>query len=534
MRALKLIVRTLSPVLATQAQSDEPNSSTSLGFIPGSMIRGALVERYRGEKSAENPQFRRLFLDGSVRFLNAYPAHGTDDARSLPRPLSWLAEKDKADDPAEPFYDFAVREKRFTGPAKSPPGDFFWRDGSSVQLRSVNRAIIVHNASDERNVRRKGTSQVFRYEAIASDERLTSFIISEDASLLEALKPLAGGQFSIGGSHTAGYGWVEVSIADDRIIEDWRESAEDESEYDDDSISDERITLVEAGRCTLTCLSDIALPPGVSNVNDWLASLVSAEPRASYYRLRIVGGFNRVWGLPLPQSWAIQAGSVFVFDQSHKSKLIERVNHGIGDRLVEGFGRVAVNLNALSELDRETWPERIRARGLRSETEADEPKLSAESRELARRMSQRVWIVEVERRLARRISELAGTLASTKFRNLPSPAQLSQARLAARRAWLAGDLDPIRQYVRDVRKSRPRQQEWDNARIGDSRLLDWIEQQTSGAASWRAEAGFAVAGQTPAWTDEDQCRMAARLVEGVMRRAVKVAKAQRDGERRQQ
>jgi CRISPR-associated protein Csx10 len=59
----------------------------------------------------------------------------------------------------------------------------------------------------------------------------------------------------------------------------------------------------------------------------------------------IVGGFNRKWGLPLPQTPALKAGSVFVFrkadvDLKQLQKLEEQ---GIGERRIEGFGRIVFN-----------------------------------------------------------------------------------------------------------------------------------------------------------------------------------------------
>jgi CRISPR-associated protein Csx10 len=60
------------PVLANSL-GGEPNSARSLFYIPGGLVRGAAINAYPGDKDAADDTFRRLFLDGRTRYLNAYP-----------------------------------------------------------------------------------------------------------------------------------------------------------------------------------------------------------------------------------------------------------------------------------------------------------------------------------------------------------------------------------------------------------------------------------------------------------------------------
>jgi CRISPR-associated protein Csx10 len=69
----------------------------------------------------------------------------------------------------------------------------------------------------------------------------------------------------------------------------------------------------------------------------------------SFRKIEIVGGFNRKWGLPLPQVNAIAAGSVFwikadpgIEAQTLKNLQSDLQTNGLGDRRVDGFGRVAI------------------------------------------------------------------------------------------------------------------------------------------------------------------------------------------------
>jgi len=105
MNVLTFQIHLLEPVLVTQLGGGDPNSAVGFNFMPGSVIRGALIAKYLhgGKGNATDDDFRRLFFDGGVRFLNAYPRSQSGE-RTLPAPLSWNVEKDTE----EPIYDFAI------------------------------------------------------------------------------------------------------------------------------------------------------------------------------------------------------------------------------------------------------------------------------------------------------------------------------------------------------------------------------------------------------------------------------------------
>src|SRR5690606_13623125 len=61
----------------------------------------------------------------------------------------------------------------------------------------------------------------------------------------------------------------------------------------------------------------------------------------TYGRAGWVGGFNTYWGLPLPQTWAMLKGTVWLVSSDQpimmtQAEQLERT--GIGDRRTEGFG----------------------------------------------------------------------------------------------------------------------------------------------------------------------------------------------------
>lgn len=504
MSALTFLIELIEPVLVAQAQSGEPNSATSLSFIPGSTVRGAVIAQY-GALDAAAKTAQDLFFNGTVRYLNAYPAHAGDDKRMLPKPLSWLVEKDDADNHEATIYDFAVKRKTWEQPAKPPSGEFYWQGETSVKLGTPEMFVGVHNASTNPSRKNEDTSQVFRYDALAAGQVFAGVIVSEDETLLrkKIQRLLEQGALTMGRSHTAGYGAVRITDVKPSPI--W-------SEYAPVQLSE-----LFKDRVTLTCLSDVILRRDNGQVDAMIRDLVGAPPRESFYRMRLVGGFNRQWGLPLPQAWAIQAGSVFVFDTDKRTRLEELAETGIGERRAEGFGCIAVNLHT-----RETYQQSpLEERKVKVKSMA----LAGDSRKLAERMVNRRLQTKWDRALVREINTVTNN--GKAFKGLPSPAQLARVRLAARQAWHSNDLTVIEKHFAGL--SKLTQREWVGACIGDDSLDKWILQQIRDKKSFDLIAEKPTLGQVPADAVGLRDKMLARFIEGVLKQALQAAKKQHEG-----
>lgn len=503
MPALTFLIELLEPLLVSQAQSGEPNSAISLPFIPGSTVRGAVIARY-GDLDAADKTAQDLFFNGAVCYLNAYPAHAGDNPRMLPKPVAWLVEKDNADRHDAEIYNFAVKSQTWDQPAKPPSGEFYWQGTDSVQLGAPEMCVAVHNASDDPSRKNEKTSQVFRYDALAAGQVFAGVIVTEDKSLLGKIQPfLEQGTLTLGRSHTAGYG--AVRITDVRLVPDWREYA---PEQPAEAFKD---------RVTLTCLSDVILRRDNGQVDGRIGDLVGVSPRESFCRMRLVGGFNRQWGLPLPQAWAIQAGSVFVFDANKRDVLEKLAATGIGERRAEGFGRIAVNLHAQADYQRSRLEKR--------EIPAKPLTLSTESRNLVQRMVDRRLQSELERALVREINTLTNN--GKAFRGLPSPAQLARARLAARQAWHSDDLAKIKNHFE--RLSKLSQREWVTARVRGESLKDWILDVIAKKDSFDPVAEKPTLGEVTANFAGLRDKTLTRLIEGVLKQAIQAAKKQQEG-----
>lgn len=124
MAVLTYQIRLLEPVLVTKLDGD-PNSNISYDYLPGSVLRAALLGRFASDNNVavkdvlEDERTKadaaRLFF-GHARFLNAYPVDRLNN-RTLPKPLSWRQSKsaraNTRDDEKHkvPIYDFAIEQR---------------------------------------------------------------------------------------------------------------------------------------------------------------------------------------------------------------------------------------------------------------------------------------------------------------------------------------------------------------------------------------------------------------------------------------
>ncbi|MCA9943180.1 MAG: hypothetical protein KC449_06840 [Anaerolineales bacterium] len=541
MKAVTFLLQLHEPVLAGQAQNGEANSTVASSFIPGSMIRGALFGRYTAGKAIdieEDVTAHQLFLDGTVCYLNAYPTQPDTQIRALPKPLSWFVSKDDANKSEATIFDFAV-EYRGGEPHKPPSsGDFVWQTRETVQLGSPAMVGIVHNTSDNPNRKSETDSQVYRYEAIAAEQWFAGVVLSEDEGLLARAKQLLeAGDMNLGGSHTAGYG--RVSITDVLLEHDWWEfrplsTNADEPYYEDEEDEYGVETAVsEPEYAILTCLSDLIWRDKHGQINAKLETPSGKEPQEAYFHLRRVGGFNRKWGLPLCQSWAVQAGSVFVFAPECYAELEEWVKKGVGERRAEGYGRVALNWYTQAEIAQSKLPDFTLA--------PPDVTLSAESQRIAQEMANRQLRALVDQALAASIQRLS------HFQSLPKAAHLSRARLAARRAWHMKDLGQITKHFFTVKMDEKTGKEkvvsmlsptavkqWEKAKIAQQNFKNWILDEIKQVADFSSASDLQihtlpkVAGVEADFSVMREETLA-RLIEGILRQAVKAAKARETG-----
>jgi len=461
-----------APALLTQFE-DDASSSRTLDFIPGASLRGAVARGLceQGLDRTRPDLFRRIVLGGHVRYLNGYIVAA--GRRCLPTPASFRREKYHGRDRDDQRHDLSAGWPEDDAPQLERFDELFLTlDTADQRPGNLSVSARFHHQRD-RSVGRatKEVGAIFQFQSLDAGQSFRALVAisADDEQKVEALRThiaaaLEGGLF-LGRSRRAGYGGTA------RVS--WEPPEEREASGGCTLASDVpagttfRALAVSdflgrnvAGQCDPASFeSALALP---------LAGLAEVVDR--FFEFRRVGGFNRTWGLELPQALALRAGSLVLLNavQAVPLSAFLNIEHaGVGERRAEGFGRVLF-------LDSPTPRVKLQET---TTTHAQRPLGGAP--ELIVEMQQRLLADAMERALA----ESAATLARDAGERLPSPSLLSKLRLPLRHH--ANHADALRELARwldaDARerlKNTARRQ-LEDCRVRPPRarpisLLDWL------------------------------------------------------------
>lgn len=523
------------PALLTALQGD-PNSATSLEYVPGSAIRGAVVGRYvagGGRVDAADAGSRALFFDGTTCFLNAYPLDRLE-RRSLPTPRSWRRRKgggetivDTALAPADDEADGLVH-----GPPWVAVGAPFCTirqgDAAAALLVAPLRHIAVHTSRTRRYGRAMPASlaegdtpgAVFRYDALAGKQTFGGAVVCHEDAHADDLRDLLtaqGGLVWLGRSKSAEYGrarfvsveiveegWDEVAEAGGRADGGATDSVVDEAWSEEHgawespvSTDDAAATFqgeVEPGsvpatpdaadaeappndeELTITLLSDALVRDEQGHVAADAEALARAvgmrvgarfEVSSGFTGTGLVAGFNRTWGLPLPQAPVVAMGSAVTLRGPRLSA--EQIGwletYGVGERRAEGFGRVAVGWCSHWRLSLDS--------AVSAPVAPITPPLAegTEAARLALRMAERRLRQDLDRRLTAAVQR-------HRIEHPPTHAQLARVRAILRAELVAGTFDTARvvRFLDDVEQRAAARRQFVAARVtpGPEPLLAWL------------------------------------------------------------
>lgn len=439
MPVILITLEMMQPLLATSFQGD-PNSDVSYDYLPGSMLRGAIIGRYlklkqQQELDLNDVEVQRLFFDSEkTRYLNAYLL-SNQGYRTLPTPRSWHKDKNSELSENSPIlvYEFSITNNENEDDEETPKidspkslgGQFCTYEEYDVRLYKPDRRINIHNSRDRckgRSSKKEGQpsseGEIFRYDALDAGQTFQSVILcqEQDIPLFEEL--LVEPNLWVGGSRSAGYGHTKLSY-EIKSDDDWQETQAFEEEED------------EAEHLTVILLSDTILldANGQPTANPYLlnvainnacgSSLPPPEFKNIFSSSTNIGGFNRKWGLPLPQVPALAAGTVVVFENAELTDdQIQQLQwQGIGDRRNEGFGRVAVNWHRTSKFDAKKP----------SKSRMQQPSISTESMPLAQKIARQILRQKLEQLLKAEVER-----RKVEDMNI-SNSQLSRVSILARR-----------------------------------------------------------------------------------------------------
>ena len=352
----------------------DPNTVVTQQEVPGSSVLGAAAWNYlrHTEDSPEADEtFRRVFLDGGLCFLTAYPEAIDTQQRLLPIPHS--------------IREFKKSKATIVNFLKQPPAELVDQPtkrlgrhygrigGKGLETQTVKTKRNYHHArADDRTKGRaiEGSGTIFQYEAIQAGQTFQGAVLGSQSELADLQKWLPDGSLiRVGRSRSAQYGETKFK---------WIGNIEKLCDYAEwNGFLSESPPPNLGARLIITTLSSLL------NVNDRghpdvnfpvqeLAAVLGLKASdltlsSSYTRTETISGYNSHLRLPKQQVPAIGAGSVFEFELSRnltetdQKQLLKLERNGLGMRKNEGYGRVAVNrhdIGLTTEIQLETLKQR--------------------------------------------------------------------------------------------------------------------------------------------------------------------------------
>ena len=327
---------------------NEPIISTPLsggadceGHIPGSMLLGYFAGRWiernknvldkEGWQPHQNPEFRRIFLEGKVKFGFAYPG----EILHYPTPAS--IKTNKAESIAN---DDCYRAN--SDATKKLGGYVYFCENKPKVLKPRREAFMHHARPLDRAKghpqKSEGVANVkdgtlYGYTALSANQVFSGTIVGtkQDLEIIQKLLPETG-EIRLGRSRTAQYG---------SAVFGWNKPS------DKTSLKTDGFSIAPGRGIYVMVRSPIILHDDDGTIKPCVELLVKKlPPNLELCRVfvseTIVAGYNTKWLLPRQQMPAIQAGSVLVLSNTGEEPIKFWHEYFIGLRTGEGFGHISV------------------------------------------------------------------------------------------------------------------------------------------------------------------------------------------------
>lgn len=337
--------------LKISSSGNQFDNDYSIGYIPGSTLRGAFIKNYIQKFNVidieRNYEASTLFFKGKMKFLNGYPIR--EAKRTFPFPLCYYSSKNIIRE----FISSEARNKSISKEIINELEDEVKEEFQKIKLGefalnyfcgditgiNVAKTQVLHIS---KRIQNKGSNALFRYESIKSGEEFKAYIAFEgNREEAEKYLELINDQIVfLGGAKGSGYG--KCKISDVKILE-YNPEIED-IDYED---------LSFYGEFYLYAISDIISTDEYGQVIGYInpdflkekLGLDNVKLEKSSIETCVVAGYNNKWGTRLPQYKGIKAGSVFKYSFEGEidiESLINLMNTGIGLRKEEGYGRFII------------------------------------------------------------------------------------------------------------------------------------------------------------------------------------------------
>lgn len=306
-------------------------------YIPGSNLLGFIAKKYSDDNGQSG--FAELFIDGNIRFQNAYISDGK--TRFIPVPASFNKVKDMPiTDDSECFDKLRYQPENNNDNNKTVQTQNIGEKyisapfGDIIQIMSVNTEVGYHH---RRSVDNEENKDFYQFASISVGQVFIGKICGKGKYLSRILPYIQNNStVYLGKSKTAQYGRgllydVEIFEANNKNIE-----------------TDSFVVLLTSPAVLLNdkLLYSADINTLIAEIEQHLNSKVKVkmdnDKSLTFLRYKTVGGYNGKWNLQKNNAQAFDSGTVCVFEMECERDISKLNNINIGERSAEGFGEIMV------------------------------------------------------------------------------------------------------------------------------------------------------------------------------------------------
>lgn len=343
MHKLKFRLTAISDLLFARL-SGERNTVSTYDFIPGTTVLGIFACKYINYKidigiaANTDETFKRIFLDGNVKFSNCYVIGKDSNSENemLPLPKALNHHKRNTDKYYnyinDEIYDEITTGKIDKSDLKSASG-YGYIHGKNIYNKNVQTGLNFHHKRNKDT----GSSEkgmIFNYEYIKPGTVFHGEMIGNKADLEDLKKLIADNEIvRAGRSKSAQYGEVLFYWGGD--------------------ISEIEVITKDNGTYAITLISDLIIynkngmpSTDYHDLEEYLKKASGSDElkiSKMFLYQDYFENFVAHWKLKKPMETCFAKGSCFIMEGIDEAKLNEWETNGIGERTGEGFGRIKVN-----------------------------------------------------------------------------------------------------------------------------------------------------------------------------------------------
>lgn len=326
---VKYIIKNIEPLRIADDNISQSGQTVSLRYVPGSSIRGYIINRLARQQDFE--QYKKVLLSDKVRFSNAYLYA---DGKELIPSLKGFYEDKKAIDAMsgkKKIQNVVVGGEFSEGYKRASLGRFCCPAGDTLQYYNVETG-----ADMKILLKKKGNDQkVFRNEYIEEGNCFSGYIAIEDESVVKMITEAFEPVIMLGNARSQGFGKckiLETKIEDMMPYQEYVFHRDCSKECYMVLLSHTAMRDQWGEYCGLN-LSTLEQKMGVTDLKIQYCATSTVDIR----------GYNRNWGVKIPSVRMYEQGSVFKLTFTGTltvEKMNDLMQSGIGVRKNEGFGQI--------------------------------------------------------------------------------------------------------------------------------------------------------------------------------------------------